>query len=259
MAVVEKTVDGRGVATVLLNRPEKHNAFDDALIAALLQECGRIAADRDIRVVVLTGAGRSFCAGADLSWMRSMASYDMQRNRDDALQLAELMKQWYQLPQPTVARVNGDAYGGACGLIACSDIAVAADHASLGFTEVKLGLVPAVISPFVVQAIGPRWAKALFLTGEVFGARRAERINLVHEVVPGGDLDDAVERYVELLLQGGPQAQRHGKRLVDYLLPIDDSIHQYTSNMIAQLRSDAEGQEGMSAFLDKRKPAWRQS
>jgi methylglutaconyl-CoA hydratase len=255
-----RITDRAGVRELALNRPEVHNAFDDALIAKLtaaLRDAGR---DPAVRAVVLTGAGASFSAGADLNWMRGMAKASEQENRDDSLRLAELMRTLQFCPKPTVARVNGAAYGGGVGLVACCDIAIGADTAKFGLTEVKLGLVPAVISPCVTAAIGLRHTRRLFLTGEVFDAAEAQRIGLLHRVVAPAALDEAVASTLKLLAKAGPGAQREAKRLAFRMGGLDEAaaerIDRDNAALIARLRVSPEGQEGLAAFLDKRAPAW---
>ncbi|HEY0179266.1 MAG TPA: enoyl-CoA hydratase-related protein, partial [Dokdonella sp.] len=196
-----------GIATITLNRPGVHNAFDDALVAALTAALAACDADAAVRAVVLTGAGASFSAGADLNWMRGMAGASEDENRADALRLAALMRTLNFLAKPTVARVNGAAYGGGVGLVACCDVAIGVDGAKFSLSEVKLGLVPAVISPYVIAAIGLRQARRLFVTGEVFDAQTAARIGLLHDCVGADRLDAAVERVLHLLGKGGPLAQ----------------------------------------------------
>src|SRR5690242_446275 len=252
--------DRAGVRTLAMHRPEVHNAFDDALIAELTAAIEAAGHDPAVRAVVLTGTGASFSAGADLNWMRGMAQASEAENRDDSLRLARLMRSLQFCPKPTLARVNGAAYGGGVGLIAACDIAIGADGAKFGLTEVKLGLVPAVISPYVVAAIGVRQARRLFLTGEVFDAAEACRIGLLHRVVPADALDDAVEFALKLLAKAGPQAQREAKQLALRMGGIDERdagrIDAENAELIARLRVSAEGQEGLGAFLDKRAPAW---
>ncbi|TAM17545.1 MAG: enoyl-CoA hydratase/isomerase family protein [Rhodanobacter sp.] len=252
--------DRAGVRELTLNRPEVHNAFDDALIAELTAAVQTAASDPAVRAVVLTGAGASFSAGADLNWMRGMASASEQENRDDSLRLAELMRTLQFCPKPTIARVNGAAYGGGVGLVACCDIAIGADTAKFGLTEVKLGLVPAVISPYVLHAIGLRQARKLFLTGEVFDAHEAQRIGLLHRVVAAEALDDAVTFTLKLLAKAGPEAQREAKQLALRMAGHEgggaERIDHDNAALIARLRVSSEGQEGLSAFLDKRAPAW---
>lgn len=249
------------VARLRLNRPELHNAFDAVMIAALTGALQAIAGDNDIRVVVLEAEGASFSAGADLNWMRAMASASEAENRDDALALARLMRSLNELPKPTIAKVHGAAYGGGVGLVACCDIAIGAHDARFGLTESKLGLLPAVISPYVIAAIGSRQARRWFASAETFDAAEACRIGLLHDVVNATTLDTAVQRQVDLLLKAGPIASSHAKALVGAVAgPHDsDAIDGANAALIAALRVSPEGQEGLSAFLDKRKPRWTQS
>ncbi|MFC3715860.1 enoyl-CoA hydratase-related protein [Luteimonas soli] len=249
------------VARLRLHRPDLHNAFDAALIAALIGELERLANDDGVRVVVLEGAGASFSAGADLNWMRGMAAASEAENRDDSLALARLMRVLDELPKPTIARVHGAAFGGGVGLVACCDIAIGAEGAKFGLTESKLGLLPAVISPYVIAAIGARQARRWFATAEVFDAAQAQRIGLLHEVVAADALDSAVERQVGLLLKAGPVASAQAKALVrDIAGRRDrDAIDADNAALIARLRVSPEGQEGLSAFLDKRAAAWTET
>ena len=253
-------LDPRGVATVTLNRPEKRNAFDDALIARLTETLLGLRAQDEVLVIVLTGAGSAFSAGADLNWMRSMAEYSEEDNIEDALRLAELMSVLNHLSVPTVARVNGHVYGGGVGLVACCDIAVADRDALFALSEVRLGLVPAVISPYVISAIGTRHARRFFLTGEAMTARKARRIGLIHEIAKPSRLDEAVADQVGMLLAGGPLAIRESKELIAMVAGSTESatevITRRTAEIIAQLRVSDEGQEGLSAFLEKRSPDW---
>ena len=246
------------LARLRLERPELHNAFDAALISALTSALGQLADDAQVRVVVLEGSGRSFSAGADLNWMRGMASADEATNREDALALARLMRALDELPKPTIARVHGAALGGGVGLVACCDIAIGVPEAKFGLTEARLGLLPAVISPYVIAAIGSRQARRWFATGEVFDAPAAQRMGLLHEVVPAAELDDAVQRQVALLLKAGPVATAQAKTLVRSVQAhVDrDALDAATADLIAALRVSPEGQEGLAAFLDKRPPAW---
>ncbi len=246
------------VARLRLDRPEVHNAFDPALIAGLTARLQSIAVDDGIRVVVLEGAGASFSAGADLQWMRGMASASERANRDDALALARLMRTLDALPKPTIARVHGAAFGGGVGLVACCDIAVGVPEARFGLTESKLGLLPAVISPYVIAAIGPRQARRWFASAEMFDAAEALRIGLLHQVVAADQLDAAVQRQIDLLCKGGPIAVASAKSLVRRVADRSDadSVDAANAELIARLRVSPEGQEGLTAFLDKRKPAW---
>jgi len=246
------------VARMRLDRPTLHNAFDADLIAALTAALEQLATDATVRVVVLEGSGASFSAGADLNWMRGMASASEAANREDALALARLMRTLDELPKPTVARVHGAAFGGGVGLVACCDIAIGVPEAKFGLTESKLGLLPAVISPYVIAAIGPREARRWFATAEIFDAASALRIGLLHDVVEADALDAAVERQVSLLLKAGPHAAAGAKRLVARVAGgIDrDRLDADNADLIAFLRVSQEGQEGLSAFLDKRAPRW---
>jgi len=248
------------VRRIALNRPEVHNAFDDALIAELTAAIDEAGRDDAVRAVVLTGEGESFSAGADLNWMRSMAQAGEADNREDSLRLARLMRRLQFCPKPTVARVNGAAFGGGVGLIACCDIAIGVEGAKFGLTEVKLGLVPAVISPYVIAAIGLRQARRLFLTGEFFDAAAAQRIGLLHEAVPHEQLDAAVQRVLGLLGKAGPVAQAEAKTLALGMAGLDETgaqkLDEENAALIARLRVSAEGQEGLGAFLGKRSAAW---
>jgi len=256
---LEVTTIGK-VVTVAINRPDVHNAFDDALVADLTEALVKLERDANVRVVILTGTGSSFSAGADLNWMRGMAKASESDNRVDAERLAALLHKLNTFPKPTIARVNGAAYGGGVGLIACCDIAIAADTAKFGLTEVKLGLIPAVISPYVIAAIGARHARRLFVTGEVFEAGEALRIGLVHHVVAQTKLDDSTDHILSWLAKGGPVAQHEAKQLVLRLggtaNPDTLIADRKLSALIARLRVSPEGQEGLSAFLDKRRPQW---
>ena len=246
------------VARLRLNRPEVHNAFDATLIAALTGALDSIANDPDVRVVVLEGEGASFSAGADLNWMRGMAAASEAENREDSLALARLMRRLDELPRPTIARVQGAAFGGGVGLVACCDIAIGARGAKFGLTESRLGLLPAVISPYVIEAIGARQARRWFATAEIFDADQAARMGLLHEVVEPDALDAAVQRQVDLLLKAGPHASATAKALVRQVASHADRDRHDADNaaLIARLRVSGEGQEGLTAFLDKRKPGW---
>ena len=246
------------VARLRMDRPALHNAFDSGLISALTAALDRLAYDPDVRVVVLEGSGASFSAGADLNWMRGMASASEAENRDDALALARLMRTLDELPKPTIARVQGAAFGGGVGLVACCDIAIGVPEAKFGLTESKLGLLPAVISPYVIAAIGAREARRWFATGEIFDAATALRIGLLHTVVEADALDAAIERQIALLLKAGPVAAAHAKQLVARVAATADRDRADRDNadLIARLRVSPEGQEGLSAFLDKRTPRW---
>ena len=246
-----------GVARVVLDRPEVRNAFDDVLIARLTGAFEALASDDAVRVVVLAGEGKAFCAGADLTWMKRMVSYGPEENRRDATALAAMFRRIDDCPKPVVARVQGAALGGGAGLVAVCDVAVAAEDALLGTTEVRLGIVPAVISPFVVRKIGESHARRWFLTGERFSAAEALRTGLVHAVVPEAELDAEVDRVVDALLLGGPEALAVSKDLARRMgrLTLDESLEEAVG-VIATRRASAEGQEGMRAFLERRSPSW---
>ncbi|NUS39145.1 MAG: enoyl-CoA hydratase/isomerase family protein [Lysobacter sp.] len=247
-----------GIARLRLNRPALHNAFDAALISALTDALRQVGADPAVRAVVLEGEGASFSAGADLNWMRGMAAASEAENRDDALALARLMRTLDELPKPTIARVHGAAFGGGVGLVACCDIAIGASGAKFGLTESKLGLLPAVISPYVIAAIGQRQSRRWFATAEIFDAHEARRIGLLHDVVEAEALDTAVQRQLDLLRKAGPRAAAGAKALVRRVAAGGDgaAIDAANADLIAALRVSPEGQEGLSAFLDKRTPAW---
>ena len=252
-------VDGRGVATITLNRPEIHNAFDDALIAALDDALAALEQDAAVRIVVLAAEGKSFSAGADLAWMQRMAGYSTAENEADAAGLARLMRRLDRLAKPTIAMVQGAAYGGGVGLAACCDVVLAADTARFCLSEVKLGLVPAVISPYVVAAIGPHQARRYFQTAEVFTAAVAQRIGLVHEMAPIADLPALRDGIIAALLDGAPGAQVAAKALAFDVAdrPLDDAMVDHTVQLIARLRAAPEGRQGLAAFLGKQTPAWR--
>ena len=250
-----------GIATVTLKRPAIHNAFDERLIAKLTQTFVELDDERDVRVVVLAGAGRSFCAGADLNWMRRMAAFDHDENLRDATALAAMLRALYALSKPTIARVHGAAYGGGVGLIAACDIAIAVPEATFALTEAKLGLIPATIGPYVIEAIGARQARRYFLTAERFAAAEALRIGLVHEVVDSSQLDARIDGIIGALRAAGPFAQLECKALIRGVAhrPIDADVISGTAGHIAAVRASPEGKEGVAAFLDKRTPAWIES
>jgi methylglutaconyl-CoA hydratase len=244
---------------VTMNRPERHNAFDDALIAELTDALRTLEADAVVRVVVLRAMGASFSAGADLHWMKRMAAFSREENVRDAMALGALMRTLAHLGKPTVARVQGAAYGGGVGLVACCDIAIALQSAMFSFSEAKLGLIPAVISPYAIAAIGERAARRYFLTAERFDAAQARRLGLVHDIATSAvELDDKVAQVVEALLACGPVAQRESKELIRAVAhrPVMSEVIQDTAERIARVRASPEGREGVAAFLEKRKPAW---
>ncbi|MBZ0086533.1 MAG: enoyl-CoA hydratase/isomerase family protein [Thermomonas sp.] len=246
------------VAHLRMSRPQVHNAFDDHLVAAMTEALVAIGADAAVRVLVLEAEGPSFSAGADLNWMRGMAAASEEANRIDSLALARLMRTLDELPKPTIAAVQGAAFGGGVGLVACCDIAIGASEAKFGLTESRLGLLPAVISPYVINAIGPRQARRYFATAEIFDAAEALRIGLLHKVVNATALDNAVQRQIDLLLNAGPSASANAKRLVRDVVAHSDGARHDADNaaLIARLRVSPEGQEGLTAFLEKRKPGW---
>jgi methylglutaconyl-CoA hydratase len=247
------------VARLRLDRAQLHNAFDAGLIAGLTDALEDLARDATIRVVVLEGAGPSFSAGADLNWMRGMAAASEAENREDSLRLARLMRTLDELPKPTIARIQGAAFGGGVGLVACCDIAIATRNATFGLTEARLGLLPAVISPYVIAAIGARQARRWFATAERFDAAEAQRIGLVHILVDDETpLDAAVMQQSDLLLQAGPVAAASAKALVRRIAASGDAttIDHENAALIAALRVSPEGQEGLAAFLGKRRPHW---
>jgi methylglutaconyl-CoA hydratase len=253
--------DGRGVATLAMNRPRRHNALSAALIDALSAALAGLADDPRVRVIVLTGAGPTFCAGADIDEMRRLGDATAADNERDAAGLAALLARLESLPRPTIARVQGNAFGGALGLIAACDVAIAAEPAQFALTEVRLGIVPAMISPYVVRAIGGRQARRFFLTGERISAATAERIGLLHQVVPAGGLDAAVSAIAADLLLGAPGAQAEAKLLLRRVCgrsaAADHELQAETVRWIARLRAADEGREGLAAFLAKRAPSWR--
>lgn len=250
--------DERGVCTVTLNRPDLHNAFDDALIKRLAMTFREMAFKPEVRAVVLRGNGKSFSAGADLNWMKRMATYTRNENFEDAMGLADMLHAIYACPKPVVAAVHGAAFGGGVGLVAACDIAIASEKASFCLSEVKLGLIPATISPYVVEAMGARACRRYYQTAERFKAAEAHRLGLVHEVVAEDELEAKVDEILAALLANGPHAMAAAKDLVVATShrPIDDEVKRDTARRIADIRVSDEGQEGLEAFLEKRKAAW---
>jgi methylglutaconyl-CoA hydratase len=253
--LVLSDTDARGVTTLTLNRPEQRNALNGALIEALIEQLEALRVVVDTRVVVLTGAGDVFCAGADLQWMRDLADADEATNIAGARLIGDLMRALSTLPQATVARVQGSAFGGGLGIVAACDIAIAVGDAQMAFSEVRLGLSPATIGPVVVSAIGMRAARRLFLTAERIHALEAMRLGLVHEVVNLDGLDSAVARTVEMLLAAGPEALRASKRILTEIERGADP--EALAAALACLRASDEGQEGLAAFFEKRRPSWQ--
>ena len=259
MSALLLSTDKRGVASVTLNRPQIRNAFDDTLIGELTGAFRTLGADDNVRALVLTGAGTAFSAGGDINWMKRMAGYDEAQNIADAMGLAEMLRTLNELPKPVVARVNGAAFAGGVGLVACCDIAVAAEEAVFAVSEVRIGLVPATIAPYLVAAIGPRAARRYCLTGESFLAAEAMRLGLVHKIAPLAALDEEVEKILSLLLDGGPLSQARAKRMIAEVAgrPVTQALMAHTSRTIAEARASDEGREGLAAFLEKRKPGFR--
>lgn len=252
-------IDKRGVATLTMNRPTLHNAFDDALIAEMTAQLQTLDNDPAVKVILLAAAGKSFSAGADLNWMKRMVAYTKEENHRDAMALGELMRTLNFVSKPTIAAVQGAAYGGGVGLVACCDIVIASEKASFCLSEVKLGLIPAVISPYVVRAIGAQASRRYFLTAERFDVNTAQQLGLVHEVVAPDALNEKVESMVSGLLQNGPCAVAAAKSLVFAVEhgDVDAAMIEDTAERIAALRISPEGQEGLGAFLEKRRPAWQ--
>ncbi len=246
------------LATLWLNRPEKHNAFDEHLIAAITDGLRALGEDAEARVVVLAGRGKSFSAGGDLDWMRRAAGYGYEQNLADASALATMLRTLAELPKPTIARVHGAALGGGMGLTCACDIAVASEAAVFATSEVKFGLIPATIGPYVLRAIGARQCQRYFLSAERIDAARAREIGLVHEVVGGAALDARIAEIADALAAGGPQAQARAKRFITELSgrSIDDALIAETADAIATIRATDEAREGLSAFLEKRAAAW---
>ncbi len=245
------------VARVALDRPDVRNAFDDALIEELTRAFRQAAGDSEVRVVVLSGEGPSFCAGADVAWMRKAGGYSRAENEADAEKMARMLRAIDACPKPVVALAHGAAIGGGVGLVAAADVAIAAEGTVFSLAEVRLGILPAVISPYVLRSIGPRNARDLFLTGDRFDAREAHRIGLVHRVVPAEELEEAGRRKVASLLASGPEAVGVAKRLIEQVAgKTPEEAMGLTVRTIAERRASAEAKEGLTAFLEKRKPSW---
>lgn len=263
MSVLIQQIDDRGVLRLTMNRPKVHNAFNPELIDLLTQSFEKAGQDPAVRVVVLSGVEPCFSAGADLNWMRDQVNATPEQNEADAMKLAAMLRALNFLERPTIAKVNGPTFGGGMGLVACCDIAIAEDVAQFGLTEARLGLAPAVISPYLIRRIGEHNARRYFLTGERFSPSQALNMGLLHEVVPEHSLEKAVEKTIERLLKSAPGATRECKQLISGICGIDAEkqakLDTYTARLIARLRVSAEGQEGLAAFLDKRPPAWIRS
>jgi len=257
--MMELDVSSEGVGVITLNRPEKHNAFNAALIEELTAAFKALADNASVRLVVLRGAGKSFSAGADLDWMKAAAEYTEEENKADAVRLANMLRKLHDLPQPTLALVQGAAMGGGAGLVAACDVVIAMASTKFRFSEVRLGLTPATISPFVINAIGRRWAKALFVTAETFDSNYAEKMGLVHYVAQNEKEMQELETHItSLIFAAAPSAVADSKKLVDDLAgqEITEALGHETAGRIAARRASDEGREGLNAFLEKRKPNW---
>lgn len=255
---IQLGIDTHGVATLALNRPDTNNAFNAEMIREMTDAITGCATDTAVRALILRSTGRHFSAGADLHWMRSTADMSVAENRADAAKLSELMRSLHEFPAPTIARITGASYGGALGLIACCDMAFASDDATFCLSEVRLGLVPAVISPYVVSAIGERAARRYFLTGEVIDASLADKLGLIYRAGSPDALDETIQNICKSVLKNGPVATQEAKRLLRQVAghPINDELRDLTIDLIARLRVSPEGQEGLNSFLEKRKPDW---
>jgi methylglutaconyl-CoA hydratase len=257
-SMLEVAFDGH-VATVTLNRPEVRNAFNETTIAELTDAFRQLDARAEIRAIVLAAHGPAFCAGADLNWMKRMATFSHEENRLDARQLADMLAAIYRVSKPVIARVSGDAFAGGVGLVAACDIVVAVDSARFCLSEARLGLIAATIAPYVVRALGERASRRYFMTAEPFDAATACRLGLVHEVVGMESLDSTVQKFAAALCANGPAAVRESKRLVQDVAGrlLDEALIDETARRIAHIRASEEGREGVASFLEKRSPAWR--
>ena len=246
-----------GIARLTLNRPEVHNAFNEVMLAEILEVCTNIAQNKDVRILIFAGKGKSFSAGADLNWMRKMINYTYEENFADSMALANAMNALYTIPQPTIARVQGAAIGGGMGFVTGCDIAIASDKAIFSLSEVKIGLIPACIGPYVIRKVGPGKAREFFITGERMTPERALNAGFINQVVPHDELDQAVDDLTARLLSSGPDAIAYAKELIDRVPGMTwDEAKRYTAEMIARIRIGDEAQEGCAAFLEKRKPGW---
>jgi methylglutaconyl-CoA hydratase len=253
-------VEGEEIITITLNRPDIHNPFDEKTISELTDCFSKVKKNDSVRIVIVTGAGRSFCAGADLNWMRRMADFPKEENVADAEKLSRMFESLESIEVPTIAKVNGVAFGGGAGLICACDFAIASDTVELAFSEVKLGLLPGVVSPYVIERIGVKKTVQLFTSGERVDAEKALDIGIIDHIVPGVELDETVEKLSNLIMTGGPRAVIECKRLARNHSILDrDSFKEYCIESIAEARASPEGKEGVRAFLEKRRPAWRKS
>ncbi|MEY8204872.1 MAG: crotonase/enoyl-CoA hydratase family protein [Bermanella sp.] len=255
---IKVTVDARGVATLLLNRPHKHNAMNAELIAELTIAVDKLEADKSVRAVILTGAGKSFCAGGDLSWMTAMAGYNREERIKDSAKLAAMLRKLNALSKPLIGKINGQAYGGGIGMISVCDISIAVDSGKYCLTEVKLGLPPANIAPFVVAKMGQANARRTMLNARPFSATKGKELSLIDEVVSADELDAAVEKELGYLLQCGPNAIAESKKLISYVDSHDLSVSQtYTAKLLADAWDSDEGKEGLACFFSKKNPSWK--
>lgn len=257
---IELEYSAKGFATLWLNRPEKNNAFNAEMIRELVLAIDEVQANKGLRFLLLRGRGKHFCAGANLAWMQQSAKLDFEANLTDARELAEMMYSLYHLQLPTLAVVQGAAFGGAVGLIACCDMAIGAHDAQISLSEVRIGLAPAVISPFVIKAIGERATRRYSMTGERFSGERARELGLLSETYAADELDEALGSWLDNLMLNSPQAMRASKDLMREAgsASVSPALRRYTENAIARIRVSPEGQEGLNAFLEKRKPNWMQ-
>lgn len=250
-------VESSGLATLTLNRPEQHNAFNAKMILSIIDALSDLSHQPHVKMLVIRGAGQSFCSGGDLKWMQETAQYTQEENERDAKHLGDMMFKLAHFNKPTLAVVQGPAYGGGIGIIACCNMAIASTNAQFCFSEVRLGLIPAIIGPYIIKAIGPRQALAYFLSGKVFDANVAGKIGLCHEVVAPEKLDTTAYQWIEAILQGGPRSLMEISDFVsDFCAPLTQDLVHKTAQIIARLRVSPEGQEGLSAFLEKRRPNW---
>ena len=253
-----KLETGKGIATIMLNRPDIRNAFNEVMIAELTEAFRVAGAMEDIRVIIIKGEGKSFCAGADLNWMRDVSKYSFEQNYAESYKLSECFYTIYSSPKPTIAVVHGAAIGGANGLLAACDMAVCDNETVFSLSEVKIGIVPACISPYVIKRVGEYGARDLMLTGRRINGTEAENYKLVNKSLPADQLDNYVNQWIEMLLTSCPEAIIHCKKLIDKVvnhIDLNEALT-YTAKMIAEIRASEEGQEGMAAFLEKRKPKW---
>jgi methylglutaconyl-CoA hydratase len=245
------------ICHITLNRPEKHNAFNEKMINALSDAFNQSEQNADCRAIILNAAGTNFCAGADLHWMQRMSSFSQQENEQDALQLARLLEQIDTCSKPVIALAQGRVIGGGIGIIACCDLVIASEDTKFCFSEVKLGLIPATIAPYVIRKIGCSAARRFFITAETFNVDTASRLNLVHEILPAATLQNSGIKFASQLFANSPNAMSEAKKLVDYLSPVSDETIEKTAHWLAEIRASQEGKEGLQSFLKKRAPNWQ--